>query len=216
MFQRLRQRRLLDVRSRPGAEGSAGGGDDDANQFLAVAGTQGLEQRVVLGIRRQDAGPCFGGALHEEVAGAHQALLVRERHRRAAVDGGECRFQPGCAADRGHHPVGGARGRFNDGTLAGAAFGARPGQGFLQLGKARGIGYGRKPRIEFFGQFRKRLHIAVGSQRLDPVALARAAQQVHRAVADRAGRTKHGYGAHGGCRGRIISQGDCVHLVTKP
>ena len=56
MFQRLRQRRLLDVGGSPCPERPAGGGDDDAHQLFAVAGAQRLKQCVMLGIRRQDAG----------------------------------------------------------------------------------------------------------------------------------------------------------------
>ena len=63
----------------PGPERTAGRGDDDANQFLAVARAQRLEQRVVFGIRRQDAGPGLRRALHEEIAGANQTFLVGER-----------------------------------------------------------------------------------------------------------------------------------------
>ena len=75
----------------PGAERPAGGGDDHAHQFLAVAGGERLKQCVVFGIRRQDAGAGFRRALHEEIAGANQAFLVGERDRRAAVDRGQAR-----------------------------------------------------------------------------------------------------------------------------
>ena len=88
MFQRLRQRRLLDIGAGPGPERPTRGGDDDTNQLFPIAGTQRLKQRVMLGIRRQNSGPCFRSSLHEEVAGAHQALLVGQRHCRAAIDRG--------------------------------------------------------------------------------------------------------------------------------
>ena len=77
----------------PGAERSARRGDDDANQFLAIAGAERLEQRVVLGIGRQDAGAGLGRALHEEIAGTDQAFLVGERDGGAAIDGRERRLQ---------------------------------------------------------------------------------------------------------------------------
>ncbi len=71
----------------------------------AVAGAQCLEQRVVLGIGRQDAGPGLGGTLHEKITGANQAFLVGQRHAGAAIDRRERGLQPGRAADGGHHPV---------------------------------------------------------------------------------------------------------------
>lgn len=138
------------------------------------------------------------------------------RHCRAAWStAASAGFSP-AAADRGHHPVGG-RAAASMMALSPAPHSVRSGQGFLQL-ERRAIGYSRKPRVEFFGQFRKRSHIAIGSQRFDP-AVARAAQQVHGAVTDRAGRTKHGYGgADGGCRGRIITQGlrSSRHQTIRP
>ena len=114
----------------PGAERPARGGDDHAHQFLAIAGGKRLKQCVVFGIGRQDAGPGFRRALHEEIAGANQAFLVGERDRRAAVDRGQRGLQPGRTAHRRHHPVGGTRGGLDDGAFAGAAFDAacRPGR----------------------------------------------------------------------------------------
>ena len=78
-----------------------------------------------------------------------------------------------------------------------AAFDARAGQRVLELAEARGIGDRRKARAELAGELRQRLDIAVRGQRLDAVALARAAQQIDRAVADRAGRAQHRHAAHG-------------------
>ena len=152
---------------RPGAERAAGCGDDHAHQFLAIAGGKRLKQRVMFGIRRQDAGACFRRALHEEIAGADQAFLVGQRHRRAAIDGGQCRLQPGRAAHRRHHPVGGTRGGLDDSAFAGAAFGACAGQRGLQFAKARGIGDRRESRAEFLGEFGQRLDIGIRGQRLD-------------------------------------------------
>ena len=61
-----------------------------------------------------------------------------------------------------------------------AAFGARAGQSVLQFAGRVGIGDGCKSRAELAGQLRQRLHIGIRGQRLDPVAVARAAQQIHR------------------------------------
>ena len=60
----------------------------------------------MLGIRRQDTGPCLERALHEEIAGANQAFLVGQRDGGAAIDRRERGLQSGRAADGGHDPVG--------------------------------------------------------------------------------------------------------------
>ena len=135
-FKRLRQGRLLDIGGGPGPERSAGCGDDDANQFLPIARTQRLEQRVMFGIRRQDAGPGLRRALHEEIAGANKAFLVGKRDRRAAIHRRERGFQSGRAADGGHDPIRRTRGGLDDRAFARAAFGARAGQRVFQLSEA--------------------------------------------------------------------------------
>src|ERR1700756_2935016 len=68
MLQGLRQCRLLDIGRGPGAERPARGGDDDADQLIAIARSQGLEQGIVLGIRGQNAGAGFSPAAPETAA----------------------------------------------------------------------------------------------------------------------------------------------------
>ena len=77
-----------------------------------------LEQRVVLGIGRQDAGARFRRALHEEIAGADETFLVGERDMRAAIDRGQGRLQSGGAAHGGHHPIGRTRAGFDHRAFA--------------------------------------------------------------------------------------------------
>src|SRR5882762_10342261 len=48
-------------------------------------------------------------------------------------------------------------------------------------------------------------------QRLDLIAVARGPQQIHGAVADRAGGTQDGHGAYGRCRGLVVTQRNCAH-----
>ncbi len=211
MLQRLRQRRLFDIGGIPGAERPAGGRDDDADEFLTIARAQRLEQRVVLGIGRQDAGAGLLRALHEEIAGANQAFLVGQRDRRAAIDGGERGLQARCAADGGHHPVGRTRGGLDDRAFARTEFGARARERLFQFGQAARIGHRDKARIELLCELGEPLNIAVAGQRLDPVAIRRGAQQVHGAVADRAGGAENGHTAHGRRRGLVVTQRDCAH-----
>src|SRR6266853_1727829 len=47
------------------------------------------------------------------------------------------------------------------------------------------IGDRGKPYAEFLRQFCQPLHIGMGGQGLDPIAVTRGSQQIHRAVADR-------------------------------
>ena len=216
MFQRLRQRRLLDVGGGPGAERPAGRRDDHALKFLAIARGERLKQRVVLGIGGQDAGPRLGGALHEEIAGANQTLLVGERDGRAAIDRGERGLQPRRTADRRHHPVGGTRGGLDDGAFAGAAFDAGAGKCGPQFAEARGIGDRGKSRAELLCEVGQCCDVGIRRQRLDLVAVARAAQQIHRAVTDRSGGAEHRNGAHVGKGGLVVTQWNCAHSFTKP
>ncbi len=150
----------------------------------------------MFGIRRENAGTRLLRALHEEIAGADQAFLVGERNGGATIDRCECGLQARRAAHRRHHPIRRPCSRFDNSAFAGAAFGAGAGQGFLQLGEPARIRNGDKARVEFLRELGQSLHIAVAGQRLDPVALGRAAQQIHRAVADRAGGPENGDAAH--------------------
>ena len=73
------------------------------------------------------------------------------------------------------------------GAFAGAALDPGPRQCILQLGKPRRIGDRCKSHAEFFRKLCQCRHVGVGRQRLDPIAVARATQQIHRAVADGTG-----------------------------
>jgi hypothetical protein len=188
-------------------------GPPDAVMMTRVS----LEQRVVLGIRRQDAGAGLLGPLHEDVPGADQALLVGERDGGAAIDRGKRRLQSGRTADRRHHPIRRPSGRLDDGALPGPAFDPGSSQRVLELGKLRRIGNRSEPRAELLGELGQPLDVAVRGQRLDPVTVARATQQIHRAVANRAGGTEDGHGPCGRCRhGLVVTQRNCAHLITKP
>ena len=170
----------------------------------------------MFGIRRQDAGTGFRRALHEEIAGTNQAFLVGERHRRAAVDRSQRGLQPGGTAHRRHHPVGGTRGGLDDGAFAGAAFDAGAGQGVLQFAKPRRVGDRSESRAEFPGELGQRFDIGIRGQRLDRIAVARATQQIHGAVADRTGGAQHRDRARSRRHGLVVTQWNCAHNFTKP
>ena len=102
------------------------------------------------------------------------------------------------------------------GAFAGAAFGAGAGQRGLQFAEARGIGDRRKSRAEFFGELGQPLDVGIRGQRLDLIAVARAPQQIHGAVADGTGGAQHRHGARVGQRGLVVTQWNCAHIFTKP
>jgi hypothetical protein len=62
----------------------------------------------------------------------------------------------------------------------------------------------------------QRIDIGIRRQRLDRIAVARAAQQIHGAVADGTGGAQHRHGAYVRCRGLVITQWNCAHNFTKP
>ena len=170
----------------------------------------------MLGIRRQDAGAGPGGALHEEVAGTDQAFLVGQRDGGAAIDGRQRRLQPGRARYRGHQPVRRALRGLDDGAVAGAALDAGAGQRRAQFGEPGRIGNRDEAGAEFLGEFHQAFDVGVGGQRLHLIALGRGADQVHRAVTDRAGGAENGDAAHTGRGGLVVSQGNSTHRITKP
>ena len=88
-------------------------------------------------------------AAHEQRAGADQAFLVGERERRAALDRGERRLEPGRAGDRADHPFGRAARRFGDRVGTGRRLDAAPGKFRLQLAIGVVVGDRRKARAEF-------------------------------------------------------------------
>ena len=91
----------------------------------------------------------------------------------------------------------------------------RAGKRVLQFAKPRRIGDRGKPRVEFAGQLGQRLHIGVRGQRLDLITVARAAQQIHGAVADRTGGAQHRHGARIGRRAALLLRKGTA-LITSP
>ncbi len=215
MAQRLLEGRGFELLRCPGAERSAGRGQNDALDIIAVAAAERLKQRIVLAVDRQDrrAGRC--GAAHEEAAGANQALLVGKRDRCAAFDRGE-RWPETCrSADRGHQPVDRTGRRFLQSIRSGRRFNSRSGQRRLELGICRGLGHDRDARLKLACELREARHVAPGTERLDPEAVAIGTKQINRARADRAGRAKDGDAALLRCR--LLLAGETkAHWLTIP
>ncbi len=87
-----------------------------------------LKDGVVLGIDRQHRGAGGSGPAHEQRAGADQALLVGERHGRAAFGRSKRRLKAGRAGDRRHHPIGRPLRSLDHGCRPGRRFDPRAGK----------------------------------------------------------------------------------------
>ena len=81
----------------PAKEGTAGGGEQDALEFPAVAALQALEDRRVFRVHRHDLRPGLSGPGHDQRAGTDQGLLVGQGDPLAGVDGGQGGGQTGDA-----------------------------------------------------------------------------------------------------------------------
>ena len=98
---------------RPGAEGAAGGRQEDAGGLLPLPPLQALEDGAVLAVHRQQGrDPVFHRALlHHQLAAGHQGFLVGQEDPLASPAGGHRHLQPGDADDGHHHVVRPALGR---------------------------------------------------------------------------------------------------------
>ena len=124
MLQGLLHRDFADRVERPSAERAAGCSKHDAPDVLTPAGAERLENRIVLGIDRQDRGAFGGGAPHEQRACANQALLIGKRDRGAALCGRKRRRQACRAGDRRHDPIRRPLRGLDNRRLAGGSFDA--------------------------------------------------------------------------------------------
>ena len=104
--QRRLRRRARHLLAAGGAERAAGGGQHDPLHRAPIAVGQRLEDRVVLGIDRQQGGAGLAHRAQHHLAGADQRLLVGQRHARRRGGSRPASRQAGRAGDRGHRPVG--------------------------------------------------------------------------------------------------------------
>ena len=108
----------------------------------------------------------------------------------------------------------GRRRGLDDGALAGAAFDAGARERALQFAEPRRVGDGRELRAEFLGELGQRLDIGIRGQRLDRIAVARAAQQIHGAVADRTGGAQHRDGADGAPPAALLLRNGTALIIS--
>ena len=114
MGHRLLGRRLGHVGQRPVAERPARRGQDQPLDGGALAGVEHLEDRVVLGIDRQQHAARLAAPRRSAARPAQtSASLLASATMRAAPRRRQGRRQPGGADDRRHHPFGRPRRRLD-------------------------------------------------------------------------------------------------------
>src|ERR1700730_13569426 len=182
--------------AREHAEGAAGRREGDLGHRLPWAGCEDLKHGVVLGIHWQHHGArgCRSG--HEQAAGAHQALLVRERDAAPRCQRRERRLKAGRSRDRGDHHVRFGLGGGDQAVPAGGRLHATAGERILELAGRRGLRDNRELGAELARQRRELGCVTPRGKRRHLVAPGIPAQKVERARADRAGRAQNGDARH--------------------
>ena len=216
MGHRLERGHRRHLRQAVAPEGPARGGQDQALDALAGLAAQRLEDRVVLGIDRQKQGAAAFDLGHQQRAGADQAFLGGERHHRAPAHRSEGRAEAGGADDRRHDPLGRAAGRLAQTVAARGDRNVAAGERLLEPQVARGVADHRQPCAVSPRRGGQPLGIAVRGQRLDPITLRRARDQIEGAAADRArgAQNRHAtprQGCQGYCHGRL--SGPAIRLT---
>ena len=105
MPQRLLRRRRRKLLCRPRAKRSATGREHDPLHLGGGARPQGLVDRRVLAVDRQDLGAGPGSQSHHEWPSHHERLFVGERHRLARLDGRPGAPQTSRTRNGRHHTV---------------------------------------------------------------------------------------------------------------
>ena len=217
MTQRLLRRRRLDLVERPGAERSAGRGEDDALDVFTAPGAERLEHRVMLAVDRQHRGAGTRRAAHEERTGTDETFLVGQGNGRAALDRRQRRFQTGRAADRRHHPIGRTLRRFDQSALARGGFDAATGQRRFKFVVAIGIRNDGELRADIARNASESPHIAVRADGFNAITVRFAPDEIDGAGADRTRDAENGDAARRRCRfGRQTCELGWRHTLTIP
>lgn len=151
----------------PAAEGAAGAGEQDLVQLALPAG-QALENGRVLGIDRHDLRTTFSGAAHDDVARAHERLLIGQRDAPSLFNGRERRAQTDRAGHRRDDRVRiGDDRRLAQGIFPAADGDVRIGERDAQRLGRRLIRHGDERRMQAARLLLGELNVAVRRQRTD-------------------------------------------------
>ena len=118
MRERLVDRHALELRARAAAERPAGRGEHETGDRVRLAALEALEERRVLAVDRQQQATAPLPRPDRELAGGHQALLVRERERHSVLERPERRADAREADDGVEDDVGRAPLEERDGIAA--------------------------------------------------------------------------------------------------
>ena len=174
----------------PGQERPAGCRQHDPRHPLRLVEIEHLEDRVMLGIDREQgraAAPHLG---QDEIAGADQAFLVGQRDDRPLPDCAQRGLQTGGADNASHHPVDRPGRRFGDRLRARRRLDARSGKPVFQRRVQGRVGDRGQLRAGFARLPDQPCDVTVSGQRLDRKAIRLARHEIQRALADRAGRAE--------------------------
>ena len=170
MIQGLRAGHVAQLLAAASAERAAGGRQQQAVHLLPASG-QALEDGVVLGVHRQDAGMGTGADLTQHVTGQHQRFLVGQADDLARQRGRQRPGQARRAHLRRKHGV-----RFGQGRQTGIAFAAHQDLGGVARGQQ--LAQARCRSLVQHGQIRGTELLRLLGQGLD---VARAGKAQHHA-----------------------------------
>ena len=210
MGQRFRAGGAGDALRAPLPERAAGRGEGHANDFDGVTAAQRLEDRIVLGIERQQPRAEALHRLHDGVARADQRLLIGQRDRPALADRGERRRK----ADRAHDPrndeVRRPPRRLQHRIFARGDFDLPTGDAGLQVGITRGVRDRGELRAQRDRRARERGAVAPADDGLDRETLRRGRDHLRAGPPDRACGAEQYEPLRSGRAGRAGS----LHVIT--
>ncbi len=192
MIERLLGRGFGHLRAAPGAEWTAGRREADGLDQVVPGVRHDLKRRGMLRVDRQQRGARSGDFLHEKMTCRDEAFLGGERGRSPLADSSERRLQARGADDRRHHPIGRAARRFDQRRFPRRGLDSRAGERRFEVGMATLIGDHREPGLMQDRELGEAVRVAASGQRDDLVRIRIAADEIERALPDRAGRAENG------------------------
>jgi hypothetical protein len=201
MSESLRHRRSRQALRRPGAQGPAGGGQNQPLHVLGPLALEGLEDRAVLAVDREQAHALVPDFPQHQRARHHHHLLVGEGDVAAGADRREGRTQPHCSHQPRHHQLRRLGGDGLDPFLAHTNLNVPGADPVSQLHRSGLVGDGYAGRPEAPHLLRQLRDVSPGSEGHHLEALRK--------------RLHHGEGLHADAPG-ASQQADALHGAFPP
>lgn len=181
------------------AEGATAGGEDEFDDFLALAGAEALVGAVVFAIDGKHFDTALGDFAHDDFAAGDEDFFVGEADALAGLDGGEGGFEAGDAHDGADERGGFRSGGGEDAALA-VNLDLRPfvgaeahGSKLLgELGACVVIGDSDEAWTEFVDLAREKSGVAASGEGFHSEALRPLADDVESVYANRTGAAEDG------------------------